>query len=356
MQLDIQTTVSNSFLKATQRCYWHFIVKNYHEKGFYENRNAIDKKINEIAQKLGENSFERKETSGLTPLHVAVLTGNREAVRFLLGKKVSLSSKDDFNCTPIDYAIKYHPEVLDLFPALAPVETELNSIFEKWHVPLDHSPCEYKQHSQDFGIEIQEMFVSGTYGRFNQFVAKEGKLALDVVFDHMVEVLEQLGVTVKRTYYPIAVRDHYIRSADGEVQKLSCLENIKKSLDRAHSLGFYFNEVGYTLNPHPFLKGFTGATVDLVQRTQDVFTKSSEMSGYIEGGNAFVLTNLNGDPQLLVGKEHFYTTLNCRPIMKSDNFSNLSNEKVYKVAEKMYAQGLLKINGSICLMGEEKTD
>lgn len=356
MNPDIQTIVYNSFQRTTQYCYWHYIVKNYQKKTFYENREAIDKKIKEIAQKLGQNSFERKDAYGLTPMHVAVLTGNREGVRFLLSKGASHSIKDDFNCTPLDYAKNFHKEILDLFPVdlLAPIETELSEIFEKWHVPLDPSPCEYKPHTQDFGIEIQEMLISGTYGRFEQIFAKNGKLALDVLIDHLEDVLGQLGVTVKRTHYPIAVRDHFLNSTNGEVQKLPRPVNVKKSLDRAHSLNFYFNEVGYTRNTNPFLKGFTGATSDLIERTMDIFPNPPELSGYMEGGNTFILTDQNGDPQLLVGREHFYTTLNCRPTVKSDNPSSLSNEKICRVAEKMYAQGLLKINGSVCLMGEEK--
>lgn len=370
MNPDVQTIVSNSF-KPSHFCYWHYIVKNYQKRAFYDNREAIDKKIQEIAQKIGENSFERKDVCGLTPLHVAVLTGNREGVRFLLGKGASTLIKDDFNCTPYDYAKSYHQEILALFPPvelLAPVEKEIIDIFEKWHVPIDPSPCEYKQHTQDFGVEIQEVLISGTYKRFlneesvKKGYAIQGKLALDIVFDHMEEVLKDLGVVVKRTYYPYAARDHFLKSTNGEVKMLPQPENLEKSLDRARSLNFYFNKVGYTRSPYPFLKGFTGATSTLrdrsAQEQKEIFSKPVEMSGYMEGGNTFIVTNQKGDPQLLMGREHFYTTLNYRRMIKSDHPSfqveNFSKEKICKVAEKMYAQGILKINGSICLMDSEK--
>src|ERR1700722_18488100 len=59
-----------------------------------------------------KNLLEYVSQKGWTPLHVAAIVGNRAGVKFLLGKMVSTTVKDDFGQTAINYIHCLHPELL----------------------------------------------------------------------------------------------------------------------------------------------------------------------------------------------------------------------------------------------------
>ncbi len=106
--------------KATADEYWHFIAKNTVTKAAF-----TSEKLSAMIQKLNAYPYTSKH-HGLTPLHVAVLSNNPEAVAFFLSDKFpALEQKDHHGMTPADYARLYQPHLLQRFwPNEAPLQLQ----------------------------------------------------------------------------------------------------------------------------------------------------------------------------------------------------------------------------------------
>ncbi len=142
------------------------------------------------------------------------------------------------------------------------------SILAKWHVPLSTAPCEYRQHTNDFGIEIKKLLISRDIQE-GDFESVLGGFKLKYLMQNLEETAKKLGIatTITKMVYP--VRDHFFRLHTGEIRKQCLSDHLDKALDRTHSMGFYFNEKGTTRLTNPFTKVEGGTTHRLALKTLD---------------------------------------------------------------------------------------
>jgi len=96
-----------SFPQATSKDYWFYLAK-CHFKPISPNSEKIIKREKEV----GENSYFKTSSQGWTPLHVAVLAGNKFALQFFKTKGVPIDAKDNQEKTCLDYAELYRPDLV----------------------------------------------------------------------------------------------------------------------------------------------------------------------------------------------------------------------------------------------------
>jgi hypothetical protein len=104
------------FNKPSAEEYWHYMAKHRSAEKDYQNQKNLEERIEQIRQKLGNCSFDGQSSDLLlTPLHVAVLSGNQPAIRFLLDKGAKVDIKDSFGKTAIHYARLLNPDLYPIF-------------------------------------------------------------------------------------------------------------------------------------------------------------------------------------------------------------------------------------------------
>ena len=256
-------------------------------------------------------------------------------------------------------------------PALLRENT--SQVSSKWYVPLKRGACLYKQNTNDFGVRIKEMLISSEISETStNFVAQEaskGKFTLFHQMRNLKETLEKLGIKYKETEYPYPVRDYFLKLHTGET-RVQNLSDLNLASQRAASGAFYFNKGGLTRTENPFFKATTGvanAHAALSSKEMKDFG-SVYLKQHFEGGNVFTVTNNQRKTQIFIGSDHKYTNYlfhrsdkKLFELFKSEETplkerlsKALSKEKIYKVAEKMYAHGILKVNGETGYMDFEK--
>ena len=246
-------------------------------------------------------------------------------------------------------------------------DSKISQIISKWHVPLSTAPCNYGQHTNDFGLEIKKLLISNSS-------QEQGWFKLKYLIQNLENVAQKLGIATQKTKRVYPVRDHIFRLRNGEIRKQCLSDHLDKALERAHSKGFYFNETGVTRLKNSITKVEGGIAHRLALKTVDevynLFSNPNTLNQYAEGGNMFVLTNRKGEIRILAGRDHLYGSLNLYRLDKNflekltrmfpaEQYTNrisqgLKAEKIYSVAEKMYAQGNLKLDNATGLMDFEK--
>lgn len=388
--MNILNFVNNNFDKASPSIYWHHVVKKHNKEDFY---NAKREPINDMINKLGKESLFRKGQKGLTPLHIAIITGNKPGASFLLQEGASFLEKDEEGKTVQDYAKELHPELLGLFTSHPLNKHRVNkffgSLFEKFTVKLSKSSFTYRKNSDDFGREIKKLLLSRINEKNNSNSFK------NIICNMKEEVAPQLGIEICNTENPYYVRDHFFRHVKTGEFLLQLVEddyytrfekslvsnakidlknpNLEKAIARSHSEAVYFGKKGLAMTSNPFFKvemGHTQKVAFLNLRDRKTFFPSTEKSlkSHFEGGNLFTLTNRKGKIVALISRDHLISSLNFHRLNKTfaefeskikapfnrDIEVRLTKEKMQKIAEQMYSQGiLLQNNGSGFLTNEQ---
>lgn len=94
-------------------CYLHYLAKNTFKAGSYQGE-----KLLENVGRVKEGYLYASEHHGWTPLHVAVLSNNREAIRFFLSEHFSraeMGKPDEYDTSPEEYAHMYQPHLYQEF-------------------------------------------------------------------------------------------------------------------------------------------------------------------------------------------------------------------------------------------------
>ncbi|MBA3237802.1 MAG: J domain-containing protein [Parachlamydiaceae bacterium] len=235
---------------------------------------------------------------------------------------------------------------------MSPLGRCVAPIFNKWLVNLPNV-ASYRKNTNDFGVEILELLLSD---------ADKGLLTKTLM--DLIELSNRLGIGIKRTTTQVPVRDYLFRLHTGEVRKQLIQEQIEKGVLRAQSKALYLNEKGFTRTSSEFFKVSLGEQLlrksmvyALENHFKDFVTKEN-LWFHAEGGNMFTLTNPKGEVKVLLGRDHLFTTLSVHRQAKSlDEYiqsipqkikeqlkDDLKPEKILKIAEEMFAQGMILQN------------
>ncbi len=75
----------------------------------------------EASPRLLARTVERDGQGGWTPLHVAVVEGQAEVVRALVGAGADVAARTEHHRTPLHVALQYHPDLVPLLLELGAV-------------------------------------------------------------------------------------------------------------------------------------------------------------------------------------------------------------------------------------------
>lgn len=261
-----------------------------------------------------------------------------------------------------------HSKYEDAFPAHVPTtkaKKVLAEVFQQAYVKLPETACEYRQHTNDFGIQIKELLV---IGQDPDYVDNCPRLRQDI---HCVA--KRLGIVSMNhgfSYYP---RDFFRKAHTGQItgpmkipqEKLLDLE---LAINRAASKEVYANELGASISMlsnrsiSGSFGGWTKLAEPVIASSRALLSDSAEPYSpfYFEGGNLFTLTNSRKEIKVLSGKLQLFTALNWLRLNKtavsqesiSKKIEQLDVRKIRRTAEKMYAQGLLKQGGQTGVINE----
>lgn len=354
--------VRNIFTSKEARVFWHFVVNTYHESSVYSPQ-TITQRTLAIIKKIGNNSFQLQDDQyKMTPLHVAAITGNKIGIHFLFSQYVDAEIKDCFGKKASDYVRIYHPELITSFSD-AGISRNLDAImtdfYRKSHWIVKLSPLQkpYRQHTQDFGVEITSLLVASPMDKTIQ-----GKKQVNLNTIHDISLIcSKLGIKVVAckhdvNFYP---RDRWVRSIAGDLVepyihldsfvnklpssassaagmspaehhalmeqyeslKATAIKTHMQALDSADKQANRFKTNAASLTTSSFLASSTGDVsitrkFNELMREIDVFEiefgKTSlrkKGSFHFDGGNVFISTNSEGKPQALLGRAHYLS--NC---------------------------------------------
>jgi uncharacterized protein len=82
-----------------------------------------DYKLTEALVNAGAD-VNRRGPHETTPLHLACLFGSQRTIQLLLAHGARADLKDDRGVTAAEVALKWHPNLRNLFPTTAPAETK----------------------------------------------------------------------------------------------------------------------------------------------------------------------------------------------------------------------------------------
>lgn len=360
--------VEDHFITKTAKVFWHYVANSYETDNLYTPE-VIAQRVATITQKTGGNSFQSQdEHLKMTPLHIAAIKGNRVAIVFFLTHYADLEITDSFGNKPSDYAQKHHPNLLDLFTdvRIHKVEALFKEFYQqsKWILKLTPLQAPYRQHTQDFGVEIKSLLI----GHPVDFVYQNKKRINRRIINDIATVCSKVGVeaSISKNNVLFFPRDNWVRSHHGEVvepffyfdQDPSKVKDVtqetlhplteagtkthKKALDstKNHSLSFQLN--GASRTETPFLASYSSYSslgrrfADLVQGNDasqtefDDKTKLRKGTVHFDGGNAFILTNQKGKPHALFGRDHLasnYMLSHSVKTMFDATAENLSKSK-----------------------------
>jgi len=243
--------------------------------------------------------------------------------------------------------------------ATSPIKEILREAFGQAYVKRPDTAIEYREHTDDFGVQIKELWV---VGHDDEYVDNCTHLRQDI---H--QVAKQLGIISRNVgvgYYP---RDFFIKDHRGKIlgpmrsskEKVADLET---AIRRANSKEVYAEASGASLSltKNRSISGKFGHCAKLAELVIASGLGLPTSPFYFEGGNLFTLTNSQKEIKVLSGKMHLFTTLNWLRLNKwplsqekiSAKVQELDELTIRKVAEKMYSQGLLKQEGKSGLIDE----
>lgn len=259
-----------------------------------------------------------------------------------------------------------HPHV----PSIK-VESMLSEVLGKAFVQLPQGPCTYLQNTNDFGVQIQELLVTGSDPQYTEHSKQMRK--------DILAVAKQLGIKCTEQGVGYFVRDFFLQNNKGQIMGPMNVPSDQKTvletaIKRAISKEEYANTLGASKSPNRSLHsslGYPATLAPLVIDEAKSFLSESKASYspfYFEGGNIFTVTNSKNETKVLCGRPHLLIALhwlrqNNVPIPKEQlekklqDLENLSPpeklaSKVNRVAEKMYSQGILKQGDKTGLIDE----
>ena len=354
-------SLDKSFTQPTPQCYWHHLMKTKFSDKTYAS-SKIDTQIKHIKEKCGINSFVSKADHGLTPAHVAALSGNASGLKFLRQKEALTDQTDDNGFTARNYAEQYHPELLEYFdpregkknlsrslqPAIS-LPAALQGLFA--HITPPKGKFHYSL-SQDFGAQTTTFLVPKC--------DKEGRRTIHFI-DNMKKISAELGIGLQISPHTYVPRDTWMRLPNGTLVLPGQSDHVLQAIERVESLALFFRKKGCYLTDHFSLHPTLGSAIKKHKFAADdyadfVSKKRQTIRFYAEGGNFFCLTNSKGQTKLLVGEDSFLIAcqqMRLDGIFKTPNFSvdGLKNSLQERLTDRqllqatlqeMYSQGLLK--------------
>lgn len=235
----IPNLVDQAFKSKSASSFWHYTIKNCRKEKDFADEALIESRIKTIAAKLGSNSFQRQDEFGMTPLHVAAVTGNAAGLGFLLKSNVEDSVKDNFGNKAIDYVRQFHPELLEHFAlphsCSEKIKSILKPVFEKWSIKLPPMKYPNRQHTDDFGRIIKSILLGSPIedkpeARGNTKILKDLQM-----------VCHKLGIQTRGANLLNHIRDFLLIKPDGEFLRSAANEHIAKAIERSESKGLSMN-------------------------------------------------------------------------------------------------------------------
>lgn len=364
--METNLVVSLYYDADSEEDHWHYNAKHVHSSRYYENLS----KISAIGKENISNPFDKKGKSGMTPLHIALVYKNAAAAEFFLNQGASITVQNNLGLTPEDYAKHYCPKLLGLITQPFPysysstkIKDILSGVLCKNFVKLPDTPCEYRQHTDDFGVEIKELLVLGENDEYNDPFKQMRK--------DMYSVARRVGFICNNHGY-FYLRDFFLKNHTGQLMgsmdpPKEKLPELEIAINRANSKEIYSNTFGslITVLSNPTLNSHFGSCADFIKSLSNKnslsLSTSIPSSFYFEGGDVFTLTHSLGI-KVLCGKLQLITALNYLRLSKVEVSqeqiksvsSELSEKKLRKTAEKMYSQGLLKQNDKTGLIYDKQ--
>ncbi len=357
--------------RSVSDTFWHDLAKRNDPRAFQN----LEGKIEEIRKKNGTCSFDLQDSKGRTPLHIAVRQGNTHAVRFFLSQKANFSIPDNTHRTAPEY-LTGKLELASLFldhyknliwnsnsdpyalsiPTNYPIRplspAQLSSALKKMlpsPISLPSTPFLYRKGTNDFGRQVERLLLRSP----TELAPTAQNFYLNNIDNIIVNIREigkKEGFSVEMTHGPYYPRDCLIFGRERIIKAFSSDPSIvQKSIDRALSLAIYLDRTGGFKTHIQAFNGCIGANMrSQSSAMQDrVLDSATSVPIYIEGGNVLRLTDAQGGEKVLVGEYHLYQTL-CQ--LRLEKYfdkhpcsinSELTDEKIRKGAEEMYALGLL---------------
>jgi len=309
MTLSPTDLLKTSFPKPTADCYWHFLMKNRVKEDFYQDPKALEARVTEtISSKANPCTLTSVDKRGWTPMHVAALAGNEAGLRFLLSRNVSTECRSEDGCTPRDYCVQYHPNLVPLFERRGDV---LEPALRSMCTPVPPGKAAYKLRT-DFGAEIKQLLFAVP----TKFCAViEGEPNIDHLITNLMILSKKLDFDVTFMCNRHMPRDLWLTKADGSFVRSSYSPNISRALQHNEALAYHRKSKAKHLTTHLRFQNFSGATLDVVNQSDhqeiwgDLTSQLPSLKFYLEGGNYYLIT-VGGKTKLLLGGDVFYTALN----------------------------------------------
>ena len=293
------------FNDKTISSYLHYIMKYRHRR-----EELDDKKVLARIQKIqarGIDPFHARGAHGLTPLHVAVLAGNREGICFLLKRNVQIDLQDDNGNTAGDLAHQRRPFLLDISCRIESLVDQL--LRDQQGVVLPCAPFTYHAHSNDFGVSIRQLLLPNE-SLIPHYLTNFRNLA--VLFGFQVRMVEDF-------YFP---RDLWFSRPDGSKYTFFNYSVLKHAIYMAGARDRHLKGSSAFLTKHPFFHQISvGAAREDRYRhcaLKDLGTicpKQAEQTLciplYVEGGDQYRIHNAKGVEKLLLGEDFFSVNYHC---------------------------------------------
>jgi hypothetical protein len=255
----------------------------------------------------------------------------------------------------------------------------LAKTIQKWHVMLFENGQAERSLPHDFNKEIKTLLLAADAQTRvqNQMQSLLGGKPFwkGISFIHtpqnMIALAQKLGIEIKRTPHFSYVRDHFLTLPDGTVVTARSSPFLEQATLRTHSSNIYLNRSAATHTTNQFFNVWSGYTKSYdapIYKEQEKFLKKPAQTlahTYFEGGNLFILKNLQGTTKVLMGSDQLLQTfhileleerpwrelakqINLHPSydeLRDEIFSSLTHDQIKRVAEEMFAQDLLHQDG-----------
>lgn len=264
------------------------------------------------------------------------------------------------------------------------LQSLLAPVFEKWHQILPSKNWVYHAHSDDFGVQIKKILLSPEIHERKEDPIKStlaGKKiwnGIDFFFtsQNFENVAKHLGIAIVKTqkfYFP---RDHFFYISNQKIKTIPSLRVLETAISNTHSANLFLDKTAATHTKNQLFNKWSGYSETLISRTSNEkkLLKAEDFTySYVEGGNVYQVTNAKEEKVVLVGADHLMHSLVsleltnpswedlAKTVLKSP-FAQLKIEiadtldfnNLRRLAEEMYAYGLLQHQGKTGVIDQQK--
>jgi hypothetical protein len=263
------------------------------------------------------------------------------------------------------------------------LNTDLSYIFKdvlhKWHVQLAEGIAYRSCLPHEFSKPTKTLVLAANCNTKVQNQVKTllgGKPFWDgISFIHtpqnMLDIAENIGVEIKRTPHFCYIRDYFLVFDHETAVSAYFSPFLEQAVARTQSSNIYLGRTAAVHTTNQFFNtwsGYTNSYNPTIYHEQDKILKNPQKKlsySYFEGGNVFILKNLNGVKSVLLGLDHFTQTFHLLELEKR-SWDELGKqvliEKSYKdvqteiafaltttdlktIIREMFSQGLIEQAG-----------